>query len=113
MQIALYFSWLSLYTKALLFLSVFGVVTMATQPPSADGGVNANPLTLAYSVRPLLCPHFMAQTNGRDMERQTEELVDMEIYKLRRGQSAGQSATRTDAKMRVDARRRRNGIELT
>lgn len=49
-QVALYFSWLGVYTQALIALSFFGIVTMAFQPAQSEGGVNANPLTLAYSV---------------------------------------------------------------
>jgi hypothetical protein len=47
-EIGLYYSWLGAYTTALLVCSSLGLVTMGTQ--YHYGGINKNPLTLAYSV---------------------------------------------------------------
>jgi hypothetical protein len=47
-EVALYFSWLGAYTKALGMSAVFGIATMILQP--IYGGVDKNPGTLAYSV---------------------------------------------------------------
>ena len=47
-DVGLYFAWLGMYTSALLFCSVFGIITMVFQP--IYGGIDENPLTLAYSV---------------------------------------------------------------
>eukprot|EP01052_Picozoa_sp_SAG31_P046099 SAG31_NODE_8679_length_1407_cov_1.637615_1_plen_202_part_10 len=45
---ALYYAWLGTYTAALFVASILGIVTMIFQP--IYGGVEKNPLTLAYSV---------------------------------------------------------------
>ena len=45
----MYFSWLEVYTKALMGLAPLGAVTMVADIVG-EGGVDANPLTLYYSV---------------------------------------------------------------
>lgn len=45
----MYFSWLEMYTKALMGLAPLGVVTMVADI-TGEGGVDANALTLYYSV---------------------------------------------------------------
>lgn len=45
---ALYYSWLGNYTAGLFICMIFGIVTMCCQP--IFGGVEKNPLTLAYSI---------------------------------------------------------------
>lgn len=45
----MYFSWLEVYTKALMGLAPLGVVTMVADIVG-EGGVDANALTLYYSV---------------------------------------------------------------
>eukprot|EP01044_Picomonas_judraskeda_P008372 COSAG03_NODE_951_length_5218_cov_50.214300_3_plen_135_part_00 len=45
----MYFSWLEVYTKALLVLAPIGIVTMLADL-NGEGGVDGNVLTLYYSV---------------------------------------------------------------
>lgn len=47
-EVALYFSWLGMYTSALAVNSIFGIGVMILQP--IFGGVDNNPLTVTYSV---------------------------------------------------------------
>ena len=47
-EVALYFSWLGMYTSALAVNAVFGIGVMILQP--IFGGVDNNPMTVTYSV---------------------------------------------------------------
>lgn len=47
-EVALYFSWLGMYTSALALNAVFGIGVMILQP--IFGGVDNNPMTVTYSV---------------------------------------------------------------
>ena len=47
-DVALYFSWIGMYTSALFLLAFFGIGVMALQP--VYGGVDNNPMTLMYST---------------------------------------------------------------
>jgi hypothetical protein len=80
-QVGLYFSWLGTYTKALFMMSVLGNVVMVCQP--IFGGINNNPLTLAYSVYTgIWSIAFIETWVRRETEHQflwgTEHLEDIE-----------------------------------
>lgn len=47
-EVAIYFAWMAVFTRALVFPSLFGVIAIISQWMS--GGVNDNPLTVPYSI---------------------------------------------------------------
>eukprot|EP01043_Picozoa_sp_COSAG02_P007312 COSAG02_NODE_217_length_28595_cov_19.642371_14_plen_135_part_00 len=64
----MYFSWLEMYTKALMGLAPLGVVTMVADI-NGEGGVDANALTLYYSVLlSLWSVVFLSIWNRREAE---------------------------------------------
>jgi hypothetical protein len=48
-HVAVYFAWMGMYTRALVFPSALGIASMVLQV-TADGGVDDNPTTMAYSI---------------------------------------------------------------
>jgi hypothetical protein len=79
--VGLYFSWLGTYTRALFMISMWGNVVMVCQP--IFGGINSNPLTLAYSVYTgLWSVSFIEAWKKREAEHRfcwgTENLQDIE-----------------------------------